>query len=75
MFMPTALFSRETYNITVVDDANISWPIRPIDFPTPDDEIVPYLNEAWQGEVYDQTLTEVTLPMQFSYSFVGASPR
>ncbi|RPD77228.1 hypothetical protein L226DRAFT_362766 [Lentinus tigrinus ALCF2SS1-7] len=71
MFTPTVVYRRETRNITVVDDADIPWPVRPIDFPAPDDEIVPYLNEAWQGELNDQTLTEITLPLTFSYTFTG----
>ncbi|KAI0698209.1 hypothetical protein C8T65DRAFT_14752 [Cerioporus squamosus] len=71
MFTPTVVYPRETQNITVVDDADIPWPVRPIDFPALDAEIVPYLNEAFQGEVFDQTLTAITLPLKFSYTFTG----
>ncbi|RDX47669.1 hypothetical protein OH76DRAFT_1419495 [Lentinus brumalis] len=74
MFTPTVVYPRETQNVTFIDDADMSWPVLPGDFPALDAEVVPYINKAFHGEVFHQTLTAITLPLNFSYTFTG-SPR
>ncbi|TFK92168.1 hypothetical protein K466DRAFT_595492 [Polyporus arcularius HHB13444] len=74
MFTPTVVYPRETQNVTVIDDADMSWPVLPGDFPAVDAEVVPYMDKAFQGEVYHQTLTAITLPLNLSYAFTG-TPR
>lgn len=71
MFTPTVVYPRETQNVTFIDDADMSWPVLPGDFPALDAEVVPYINKAFHGEVFHQTLTAITLPLNFSYTFTG----